>query len=77
MARLGCSQLIVDLSEATSVDPAAVALLELANAVRLRRTMVAVVCPPGDLATALEEHTLTVVSTVDEAHERFALAADA
>lgn len=76
MLRLGCSQLIVDLTRVGRLDPAALALLELTREVRMKRGTLALVCPDRELAAALEEHGFAVVSSVQEAHERFSLPAD-
>ena len=77
MRSLGCRQLIVDLSRGSAVEPVNRALLDLARALRSRRAQVAVVCCEPDVSSMLAQHGVTVLPTLTEAHERFALAADA
>jgi anti-anti-sigma regulatory factor len=73
---LGCSQLIVDLTDATELDPAALALLELTREARMKRSELAVVDPDTGRVSKLEDHGFLVFGTVGEARRRFALAPD-
>jgi anti-anti-sigma regulatory factor len=70
---LGCTQLIVDLSGVTELDPAALALLELTRGARMKRSELAVVDPDGERASKLDGHGFLVFGSLDEAQARFAI----